>query len=166
MKRLILMRHAEAQPAHIVKIDRERALSGAGMKQMDVMGQKLHQKLLGVDYVMCSNAKRARQTFEGIKKHLPATIAISFEDRLYGATAHFIIDRLRRIDDRYENVLIVGHNPALQQFLSAVTEANPFPKPLHFFETCSVAFFESQDYTWFDLHFSSLRLTEQIIPIF
>ncbi|MBX9976840.1 MAG: histidine phosphatase family protein [Alphaproteobacteria bacterium] len=164
MKRLILLRHAEAQSPHIVKIDRERPVSGQGMKQMDVMGAKLHQKFLGVDYVLCSNARRARQTFEGLKKHLPLTVKVSFEDKLYGAPGNIIVDRLRRIEDSYNNVLVIAHNPGLQQFLNETTQRTPSKIVPKEFQTCSASFFNVDTTTWFSVDLSSFLLVDQILP--
>ncbi len=164
MKRLILMRHAEAQPDHLFKVDRDRTLSGIGLKQVDSMGQKLHQKFGGVDYVLCSNARRTRQTFDGVKKHLPSNVEVSFEDKLYGAAAHLLLERLRRIEDRYQNVLVLGHNPGLQQFLNAVIECKQPPCLVKNFQTCSAAFFDVSDLGWFAVNFSSFQLADQIFP--
>lgn len=163
MKRLILVRHAEAQFPCLVAQDRDRALVGEGLKQLDVIGKQLHGRFLGVDYALCSNAKRARQTFNGIRKHLPDTIQISYEDKLYNANFNAILDRIRRIEERYRHVLIVGHNPGMQQALDVVQEYNPPSFPVQPFKTGSSAFFELHEDLWSSLTFKSFKLVEQIL---
>jgi phosphohistidine phosphatase len=65
--------------------------------------------------VLCSSAVRAQQTLAPIVA--AAGIGedrIHVESRLYGATAGEILARLRRIDGAIHSVLIVGHNPGMQ----------------------------------------------------
>ena len=161
------MRHAHAQSGHTMKIDRDRALSGEGLKALDITGKLLHQKLVGVDFVLCSNARRTRQTFDAMQKHLPQTVDISFEDRLYGASVNFLIERFRRISDRYTNIFIIGHNPGLQEFLSVTTQYRPFPNTRPF-EEASVAFFDlvsrSDHPSWAESSLQSFQCKTQLIP--
>lgn len=162
MKQLILMRHAEAQPDHMIKVDRDRTLSGQGLKQLDEICQKLQGKLHGVDLVLCSNARRTRQTLDGIKKLLPSSAEVIFEDKLYQASTNYILERVKRIDDGYKNVLVICHNPALQQFLNQSHQMNSSQFALRPFETCSLAFFELDGEYWMGADFGSLRITNQI----
>lgn len=169
MKRLILMRHAHAQSGHMIKVDRDRPLSGEGMKALDITGKLLHQKLFHVDFVLCSNARRTRQTFDAMKKYLPQTVDVSFEDRLYGASVNFLIERFRRISDRYSHIFVIGHNPGLQEFLSVTTQyRSPSPLIIHPFEEASVVFFDltsrSPHPSWSESSLQAFQCTEQLIP--
>jgi phosphohistidine phosphatase len=164
MKRIILMRHGDAQPEHLSKVDRDRPLSGMGLKQIDGMCQKMHTKLQGVDLVLCSNARRARQTYDGIRKILPATATVEFEDRLYHAPSRFIMDRLHRLDERFQNVLFIGHNPGFQDFLNITTEKNTRNMLVKSFHPSSAAFFEMRENFWFNVDYARLHLVDQILP--
>lgn len=158
------MRHGEAQPDHLAKVDRERALSGVGLKQLDSMCQKMHNKFQGVDFVLCSNAKRTRQTYEGIRRIVPASATVEFEDKLYHAPLRSLLDRIHRIDDRYRHALIIAHNPGLQDFLDHVVQKTAPDMLVKSFQTCSASFFEMQENFWFNLDFSRLLLKEQVLP--
>ena len=164
MKQLILMRHAEAQPDHLIKVDRDRTLSGQGLKQLDEICQKLQGKLHGIDFILCSNARRTRQTLEGIKKLLPSSAEVIFEDKLYQGSTHYILERLKRVEDIYQNVLVVCHNPGLQQFLNHVHQLNGQGMALRPFETCSLVFFELDAPYWMGADFGSLKITNQLAP--
>ena len=53
MKKLILMRHAEAQPEQFGLNDRDRSLSGGGMEELELIRRKLQGKLQGLQLVLC-----------------------------------------------------------------------------------------------------------------
>ena len=160
MKKLILMRHAEAQPDNIKVPDRDRTLSGKGLKQLDDICQRLHNKVQGLDLVLCSNARRTRQTLDGIKKILPSTVQIVFEDKLYQGSAQYILERVKRIDDGFKNVLVISHNPGLENF----AQQSKHTLPVSGFNTCSLAFFNVHENFWMSTDFSDIELTERITP--
>ncbi len=64
--------------------------------------------------VLCSSARRARQTLEALRPALGETAEVSIEPELYGADASDLLERLRRVDPRIAEVLVVAHNPGLQ----------------------------------------------------
>jgi phosphohistidine phosphatase len=64
--------------------------------------------------VLCTSALRARQTLELMQSAIPKTTAIKIEPRLYGASSKELITRLRRLSPAAPSVLLVGHNPAMQ----------------------------------------------------
>jgi len=159
MKKLILMRHADAQPADARTQDRDRPLSGRGMKQLDEVCPRLHHKMQGLDFVLCSNAKRTRQTLDGIRKILPTTAEIVFEDKIYQGSGHYILERIRRIDDGFKSVLIVGHNPGLQDFLHHCIGGRE-----DIFGTGSLSFFEIQKSFWMTINFQDILKKEIVTP--
>ena len=98
-----------------------------GMNQLEALRLKLRGKLSGVDYVICSNAKRTRQTIEGIKSLLPATVEITFNDGLYQGDKNLIWRLIGEIDSKYKGVLIVAHNPGLSQVVQWVADVGGHP---------------------------------------
>ena len=75
------------------------------------MSQYLRDQDTSVSLVLCSSALRARETVERVSP--PGEIRI--EPELYGASASELLARLRRLPDEVESVMLVGHNPAMQQ---------------------------------------------------
>lgn len=118
------MRHAEAQMPQFGKTDRDRAITIEGMQQLDMLRLKLQGKLSGVDYVVCSNAKRTRQTLEGIKPLLPANIEIAFNDNLYQSTQETIWDMINVVDNKYKGIILIAHNPGLSQAVQWIADVN------------------------------------------
>jgi phosphohistidine phosphatase len=147
MKRLILIRHADALPAQGVISDRDRCLSGQGWKELDVVRSKLHGHLQNIDLVLCSNAKRARQTLEGIKQLLSSSCEIFFEDNLYHASAATMLERIHEINGNCRGVMIIGHNPGMQELVQLFAGVKEWKNLGGQFATASIAIFTS-DTSW------------------
>jgi phosphohistidine phosphatase len=113
MKALYLLRHAKSSWDDPARPDHERPLAGRGRKAGTAIGRYLADNGIAPQLVLCSTAKRARQTLE----RLGAAIAgadIHYEDALYDASATQLLERLRAVEHGVESVLLVGHNPAIQ----------------------------------------------------
>lgn len=111
---LILWRHAEA---HDGAPDLERELTGKGQKQAERMATFLRARLPEDVRILVSPAKRTQQTAHALTKHFFTEPAIGT-----GASAQDILDAAGW-PDAENNVLIVGHQPALGQ-IAALLLAN------------------------------------------
>lgn len=125
MKRLILLRHAEAQPSHLAPVDRDRPLALAGLQQLEHRRSTIQQTLKDVDYVLCSNSRRTRQTLEAVRASIPPKCEVEYIDALYQASSETIIKHLSGVKNTFGTVLVVGHNPSLSDFLSRVIAVHP-----------------------------------------
>ena len=65
--------------------------------------------------VLCSSAIRTRETLEQMLPSLDPAPEVLYEDRLYLASAGRLIERLQHLPERADSVLLIGHNPGLQQ---------------------------------------------------
>lgn len=122
LRRLIFMRHAEAQMTQYGKPDKDRAITMEGMNQLEALRLKLRGKLSGVDFVICSNAKRTRQTLEGLKQLLPANVEVIFDDSLYQGDQNLIWETINKVDSKYKGLLIIAHNPGLSQVVQWIAD--------------------------------------------
>ena len=161
IRRLIFMRHAEAQMPQYGKTDKDRAITMEGMHQLDVLRLKLQGKLAGVDYVVCSNARRTRQTLEGIKPLLPANIEIVFDDGLYKGEQKTIWDMIGAVDSKYKGIIVIAHNPGLSQAVQWIADVNG--RSVRQLPTSGVAICSTKS-TWNDLSAPKLSLDEFITP--
>ena len=94
------------------------------------------------DAVVCSTARRARETWElaavGLADAVPgATPRVRYEPRVYEATVLGLLMLVREFPDDSTTMLIVGHNPSIAELAVGLTA--PPPEPPQAFPTAAVA---------------------------
>lgn len=152
------MRHAQAQLELFGHNDRERAITMAGMHELEAIRSKLQPHLADVTLILCSNAKRARQTLEGIKPLIPTTAQIIYKDELYQASSHILWSRLQEVKTSHESVMLVAHNPGLTHIIQKMDLTVPFKE----FPTCGVAICEGTFNGWHEASSYQFKLSEFI----
>lgn len=122
MRELILLRHAHAEPATPGQADLDRPLSPVGLAEAEAAGKWLKENKLLPDCVLCSPARRTRETLEAVLATI-GYVEKRLEDRIYEATPGTLA---ALVDDRrdLDRVLIVGHNPGLERLVALMTEGS------------------------------------------
>jgi len=120
MRELLLLRHAKSRWDEPETADHGRGLAPRGIAAARRMGGLIARQGWLPDRILCSTARRARETLDLAREAWPETPAIATSDlaTLYLAAPHRILDIARRQPDAAERLLIVGHNPGLQSFVS------------------------------------------------
>jgi phosphohistidine phosphatase len=113
MKRIILLRHAKAEPADGPTPDRERVLTARGRDDAARMARFMRTSDVSPDLVLCSTAMRTRETLALVSPVACPRATTAFRDDLYLADAADILDMLRGLDASVHAVLVVGHNPGM-----------------------------------------------------
>jgi phosphohistidine phosphatase SixA len=113
MRELILLRHAHAEPATPGQSDLDRPLSPQGLAEAEAAARWLAEQGLVPDRVLCSPARRARETLEAVLGTL-GYVEQRLEDRIYEATAGTLAD-LADQHREAERLLMVGHNPGFER---------------------------------------------------
>jgi phosphohistidine phosphatase len=119
MRELILLRHAEAMQIALGGSDRARPLSLRGEQESREAGAWLHAQGASFDAVLCSPARRAQMTVEraldvfGTQAPAPRFLA-----EIYEATPGTLITLLEQHASTANRVLLVGHNPGMEQLLA------------------------------------------------
>lgn len=113
MRQLILLRHAHAEQASTGQADFDRPLSPRGLAEAEAAGAWLAEQSLLPDRVLCSPARRTRETLECVFDRIGYT-EMRLEDTIYEATPGTLAALLERHRD-VERVLVVGHNPGLER---------------------------------------------------
>ena len=108
MKRLILMRHAEAG-WHINTDDHERPLSASGIRDAKKIGSWLKEKAYMPDEVISSTSVRTRETLSYLFLDCPQI----FERSLYLADADQMKSTLQTLLS--ETVILLAHNPGITE---------------------------------------------------
>jgi phosphohistidine phosphatase len=112
MKTIILVRHAKSSWKDPGLDDFDRPLNKRGKKNAPLMGEKLKERQITPDLVLSSPAKRARKTATAIAKAIGyPKKKIIFDDNMYHADARYLFEMVRNLDDKYETIMLFGHNP-------------------------------------------------------
>jgi phosphohistidine phosphatase len=113
--RLLIFRHAKAEKGAPGTRDRDRPLAARGFEDAARMGTFMAHHGLIPDHALVSPARRTRETWESLVSELREKIPVSFDDRLYDATAEAIIAALKETSAKIGTLLLVGHNPGLYE---------------------------------------------------
>ncbi len=118
MKTLLLLRHAKSDLDSATQLDIDRPLSQRGHKSAALIGQWLKQQHIQPEWAVCSPALRVRETMTGLRNNLilPESL-IQFDERLYLASLTTLLDVLSQCPDDMDQILLVGHNPGLEELL-------------------------------------------------
>jgi len=129
MRRLILLRHAEAERLSPGG-DRERPLTASGLRDAVAAARLIAELDLSPDAIVSSDARRAQQTAEIVAGVLGWSAPIAIEPALYGADVPQLLAAIRRLPDSAASALLIGHNPGFED-LAAALAANDEYVRLH-----------------------------------
>jgi len=116
MLTLCLLRHAKSSWKEPALPDHDRPLNTRGKAEAPMMGKEIAKHGLDPDLVLCSTARRTRDTLELVLPELKSEPKVIYEDGLYHGTPAEMLDLLRELSPGAGQVLLVGHNPELQSF--------------------------------------------------
>jgi phosphohistidine phosphatase len=145
MKSVLVLRHAKSSWKYPDKTDHERPLNKRGKRDAPLMGRLLKKERLVPDVIISSTAMRARATAEAIAKASGYKGDITFNRSLYASGPQAYIDVLHDLSDEYVRVLIIGHNPGLEELVEMLTGE------IHLMPTCSLAHVKFRVDKWSDI---------------
>ena len=114
MKRLFLLRHAKSSWDDPGLDDHDRPLAPRGRRASALIAEHLRRARIGPVLVLCSSARRTRETLERVMPALDP-VEVRIERQLYGASSEDLLQRLRELPDEAESVMVLGHQPAIQE---------------------------------------------------
>jgi phosphohistidine phosphatase len=122
MKTLLLLRHAKSSWKDSDQEDHDRPLNKRGKRDAPRMGKLLSDQNLVPDLIVSSSAKRTRRTAELVAEAAEYRGETRLIGDLYEASADRLFDTIRNLPEAADRVLIIGHNPGLEELLEAVTK--------------------------------------------
>jgi phosphohistidine phosphatase len=159
-----LLRHAKSSWDDPSLADVDRPLAPRGTRD----AARIASYLASVDtprLVLCSAGLRARQTFAAVLPSLGFPLVVAIESELYTFDADAVIERLRRSDDTERSVLVVGHNPALQEAATRLSADGELRRRLEAkFPTAALATIELPEGPWTSLEEGTGTLTRLVVP--
>lgn len=117
MRQLLILRHAKSSWDDPGLGDHDRPLAPRGERAAKAMAGHLRRERIAPDLVLCSSARRTRETLDLIAPALAGDVTVSVEEDLYAASAGELLERLRAVDAEVEAVMLIGHNPGLEQLV-------------------------------------------------
>jgi phosphohistidine phosphatase len=167
MRRLLLLRHAKSSWSEPGASDLDRPLNRRGQETAPRIGAYLARHRLIPDRVLCSTARRARETWELVAAEAPAAPPPTFTERLYDASSRALIDVLRHADPAAKSLLVVGHNPGLQEVATALIASGDLEDRERLREKLPTGALVVIDFAiddWSKLHPRSGRLERFVVP--
>jgi phosphohistidine phosphatase len=122
-RKLVLLRHAKSAWPDDVP-DHDRPLARRGRRDAPAAGQWLRRTGCVPDHVLCSTARRARETWQLAQGELGARPPAVFEPGVYAASAGSLLELVRRLPPAARTVVVVGHDPALPELALALAGTN------------------------------------------
>ena len=116
MLRLMLLRHAKSSWTDPGRDDHDRPLTPRGQKSAPLIGRFMRNQKLVPELVLCSPARRARETWKLASAELRSAPRLLLEDALYDfGNGGRILDTVRARVDTAKSVMVVGHNPSIER---------------------------------------------------
>ena len=168
-RHLIILRHAKAAWPDVE--DRQRPLAERGRRDAPAAGRWLREagrRLDGfaLDRVVCSPARRTRETWDLVAKELDDAPAPVYDDRVYAASISTLYTVLRETPARVRGLVLVGHNPGMQHLavtLASEGSGEPLEQARAKYPTSGIAVFAVPG-EWSDLVPGGALFTEFAIP--
>jgi phosphohistidine phosphatase len=171
MRHVWVLRHAKAAPGEPGGDDYARPLAPRGHRQGAALAARL--PVLATSgralptHVVCSSARRARETADALAGALGPAAKVDVERSLYGADVDEALALLRLAPDAASSVMVVGHNPTLHELvddlLSPDDEAG-HARLQEGFPTAALAVVRVEVETWSALAVGTGRLEELVLP--
>jgi phosphohistidine phosphatase len=144
-RRLIVMRHAKAEP--FAPSDHARALTDKGLASARDAGAHVRDTGVTPDYAVVSSAVRTRQTWDALVETAGITgCEVSFDDAVFTGSAEVALEVLQAVPEDADTVLFLGHNPTaafLAHYLDdGEGDADAVSEMLHGFPPGAVAILE------------------------
>jgi len=121
VKRLLILRHAKSSWADSSQDDWQRPLNERGLRDAPRAGEWLRKRAIVPDIIITSDAVRARTTAQAVATAAGYSRDLVTEPSLYHAKPDDLLGTLNGVSDDADTVLIVGHNPGLEDFVLLLT---------------------------------------------
>lgn len=169
MRELLVLRHAKSRWDQQGTADHDRGLAPRGITAAGKMGALIANRGWLPDRILCSTATRARETLALARQDWPEPPAVPTRElaTLYLAAPGRLLDMIRRQPDGALRLMLIGHNPGLQDFVSRLAghgDAAGRAAIASKFPTAALALVALDIATWRDLDWNEGRLVAYHTP--
>ena len=152
MKTLLIMRHAKSSWNELNIPDHDRPLNRRGKHDAPLMGKLLRDKKMTLDLIISSTAVRAETTASLIAKAFKYKGEIILDKSIYSAEPTDLLNLLSKCSDRYNSILLIGHNPTVEETIQMLTNS-----PEITMATCALAHLTLTIDNWTNLEKQTVR---------
>ncbi len=167
MKILTLLRHAKSSWDDPVSRDFDRPLNKRGRKAARAVGRAMREAGLAFDAIIASPAVRVVETLRDVGDGYGRALEPDHDQGLYLASPAVLLERIHHVDDKVERLLVVGHNPGLEQLALLLTggEENDLRQEVEVkYPTATLAEIRFDVDSWADVAAAGGTLTRFIRP--
>lgn len=165
-KTLYILRHAKAEVGAAGQDDRDRGLTERGVEAARGMGKYFVKHGIKPDKILCSGARRTRDTWSHISEAFPQMQAVEYSDKLYLSSAAETLSLISTLPEAIHSLMLIGHNPGFHQLalkLAKKGEDDTLDLLALKFPTCALATIKL-DLPWFAMNHASGELKSFITP--
>ena len=125
MLTLSLLRHAKSSWNNPAVPDHDRPLATRGVVDAPLMGRAMSERGIDPDLVLCSSARRTRDTLALVLPELKVEPKVVYEDALYHASAAEMLEMMRAVPPGASRLMLVGHNPEIHALALDLVGSGP-----------------------------------------
>jgi len=161
IKTVFLVRHAKAEPQDAKKSDHDRRLIDKGMRHAEKMASLVAGFRFPPELIYSSSAARAKETATIFAGALKLKDALEVSEDLYSSSAQSYLQKIQKTGDETSAVMLVGHNPVLEDLLVMLTSRSPFHCKM---PTCGMAIIHFHVTLWSEIRPATGILRSLIYP--
>lgn len=167
MALLHIVRHAKSGRDDPGIDDHDRPLAPRGRKAAPMMARWMAENDVVPGLVLVSTSRRTRETWALMKAAFKPEPEVAFEDGLYLASVDELLDRVRRLPETRGEVMLIGHNPGLQELSTLLISGNGIEhgRLTEKFPTAALCTVDFGRRSWRHIEGGSGRLVRFVRPI-
>ena len=172
MKDLFILRHAKSSWSAPFLNDFDRPLNKRGKQACVDIGQWLHKQNITPELVVCSPAKRAKDTWKRVKKEQMAYGKNKFVASLYLASPSELLNVIKKVPAKISSLMLIGHNPGMHQLILQLVntkalnseQTQDLQRIIHKFPTAGFAHIQFNVSDWVDVAPLTGKLYRMMMP--
>jgi phosphohistidine phosphatase len=162
---VILLRHGKSSWSDSTLADIDRPLAPRGERASRKLAKYIRRKRIRPALVLCSPALRTRQTLEAVEASLGKRCVVEIVPQLYAASEHELLERLQALPEPARSVMLIGHNPGLQDLALVLASRGPYlPQLEEKFPTGALATLVVRSASWSALGPGEAELVDYVVP--
>ena len=122
MKRLFLVRHAKAVIGNHSILDHDRKISTDGIRDIKKISYYLKNNNLNPDHIISSTSIRTLETINILNETIHGKIYT--DPLLYNAHVIDVEKIIKDMPDKYDSLMIIGHNPSMTNLINKISNIN------------------------------------------